>query len=62
MPYDWAGEFGLLATILGPVRYLGEAGLNYAMPLQPVYIPPPAIAGNTAAVIRAWESTNDLEY
>ena len=29
--YAWAGEFGLLATILGLARYLAEAGLNYVM-------------------------------
>ena len=43
------------------MRYLAEAGLNYVMPFQPVSIPPPAILGGTATVIRAWESTSDLE-
>ena len=59
--YAWAGEFGLLATVIGTVRYLAEAGLNYVVPVQPVDAPPPAVAGGTAAVIRAWESTNDLD-
>ena len=31
--YAWAGEFGLLATILGPVRYLAETHLNYVVPV-----------------------------
>ena len=59
--YPWAGEFGLLATVIGQARYLAEAGLNYVTPVQPVDMPPPAVAGGTAAVIRAWESTNDLD-
>ena len=29
--YDWSGEFGLLATILGPVWYLTEVALNYVV-------------------------------
>ena len=50
----------MLATILGPVRYLAGAHLHYVVPIQPADAPPPNVAGGTAAVIRTWESTNDL--
>ena len=59
--YTWAGEFWLLTIILGPACYLEEAHLKYVVPPQPSDAPPPAVAGGTSAVIRAWESTNDLE-
>jgi hypothetical protein len=59
--YGWAGEFGMLATILGPVRYLAETHMNYVVPIRPADAPPANVAGGTAAVIRTWESTNDLE-
>ena len=59
--YTWSGDFGLLATILGQVRYQAEAHLNYVTPIQPPPIHPAHIACATTAVIRAREANNDLQ-
>ena len=40
---DWAGKFGLHATIIGLLHYLAEVGLNYVKPVQPPIIYPPHI-------------------
>ena len=33
--YDWAGNYGLLAMVIGTVRYLNNTALVYAPPTQP---------------------------
>ena len=57
--YQWAGDFGLLALIDGPVKYLARTGLVYVEPTQPTPQHPTINIG-TAAVIKQKEVKNDL--
>ena len=47
--YDWAGEYGLLVTIIGLLWCLTEAGFNYVKPVQPPSTHTLALAAGTAA-------------
>ena len=60
--YDWAGEFGLLAEIVGAAKYATDnPTLNpYVAPTQPPNQHANINAGGTAAVIKALEAANDL--
>lgn len=60
--YDWAGEFGLLAEIVGAAKYaLDNPGMNpYIVPTQPPNQHPNINAGGTAAALKALEAENDL--
>ena len=57
--YDWAGDYGLLAVISGPTRYLAQATLAYVEPVQPVTARPNNVT--TAVQINTWETENDLQ-
>ena len=57
--YPWAGDYGLLALIDGPVKYLARTGLNYVEPVKPTPQHPTINVG-TAAIIKQKEVENDL--
>ena len=59
--YDWSGQYGLLAEIIGAARYAIENPLlpGYVAPVQPANSP--TLAGNaTAAGIRHATDANNL--
>ena len=49
--YPWAGDYGLLVLIDGPVKYLTQTGLVYVEPVKPTS-QHPTIPIGTAAVIK----------
>jgi hypothetical protein len=57
--YPWAGDYGLLALIDGPVKYLARTGLIYVEPVKPTPQHPTINIG-TAAIIKQKEVENDL--
>ena len=59
--YAWAGDFGMLAEIVGPVRYLADTGLVYVAPVAPPEVVPDNIRGGTQVAVRTWTDNNSLE-
>ena len=59
--YDWAGEFGLLATVIRLLRYLTEEGLDYVKPVQPPTLHLPYVLGGTVLQIPTWEADKNLK-
>ena len=44
--YDWAGDYGLLAEIRGPIKYHVKTGKVYTPPARPLVVDPQVLAGN----------------
>ena len=61
--YDWAGQYGLLADIIGAARYALDGPLMpaYAAPVQPANTPTCTNNNPSAAQIKAATDTNNLE-
>ena len=58
--YPWAGEHGLLAKVLGAVKYLAKTGETYAEPRRPPVADPRILLGGLSqAQIRVAAAVND---
>ena len=44
--HEWAGKFGLLAEIIGPVKYLAKTEKVYVPPPRPPVVHPDVLAGH----------------
>ena len=55
--YPWAGDYGLLAVVDGPVKYLARTGMVFVTPVKPTAQHPDILVGTAARINKRRQST-----